>query len=183
VRIRTLCTLAAAAIAVFGSTTGVLAEEVSIAAFFGEYEGQSITSTDEGLSVRDLSVVIKERKDGFNLEWTTITVNVDGMNKRKSYDIDFRSTPRDDIYASEMRRDKFGGQVPLNPLKGDPYVWARQEGGTLTVYAMVITEDGSYEMQQYDRKLTEDGLDLAFSRIRDGEQLKVIKGTLKRVGD
>ena len=81
-------------------------------------------------------------------------------------------------FSAPVRRLK-----TLNPLKGDPYVWARQEGGTLTVYAMVITEDGSYEMQQYDRKLTEDGLDLAFSRIRDGEQLKVIKGTLKRVGD
>ncbi|MDP6806002.1 MAG: hypothetical protein QF902_11850 [Rhodospirillales bacterium] len=48
---------------------------------------------------------------------------------------------------------------------------------------MVITEDGSYEMQQYDRTLTEDGLALAFSRIRDGKQLKDIKGELKRVGD
>ena len=182
-KVRILPTLAVAAIAAFGATTGVLAEEVSISSFFGEYVGQSITSTDEGLRVRDLSVEIKERKDGFTIEWTTITVHVDGKNKRKSYDIDFRSTPRDDIYASEMRRDKFGGQVPLNPLKGDPYVWARQEGGTLTVYAMVITEDGSYEMQQYDRTLTEDGLDLAFSRVRDGEQLKLIKGTLKRVGD
>ena len=182
-KIRILPTLAVAAIAAFGATTGVLAEEVSISSFFGEYVGQSITSTDEGLSVRDLSVEIKERKDGFTIEWTTITVNVDGKNKRKSYDINFRATPRDDIYASEMRRDKFGGQVPLNPLKGDPYVWARQEGKTLTVYAMVITEDGSYEMQQYDRTLTEDGLDLAFSRVRDGGQLKLIKGTLKRVGD
>ena len=135
-KIRILPTLAVAAIAAFGATTGVLAEEVSISSFFGEYVGQSITSTDEGLSVRDLSVEIKERKDGFTIEWTTITVNVDGKNKRKSYDINFRATPRDDIYASEMRRDKFGGQVPLNPLKGDPYVWARQEGKTLTVYAI-----------------------------------------------
>jgi hypothetical protein len=36
-------------------------------------------------------------------------------------------------------------------------------------------------MQVYDRTLTETGLDLTFSPIRDGEQLKLIKGTLKKV--
>ncbi|MDP6806001.1 MAG: hypothetical protein QF902_11845 [Rhodospirillales bacterium] len=109
-RIRTLRTLAiVAAIAAFGGTTDAPADEAEIAAFFGDYVGHSITSTEEGLTVRDLSAAIKKRKDGFTLEWTTITVNVDGKNKRKSYEINFRSTPRDDIHASEMRRDKFGG--------------------------------------------------------------------------
>ena len=46
---------------------------------------------------------------------------------------------------------------------------------------MMVTGDGGYEMQVYDRTLTATGLDLTFSRIRDGEQFKLIKGALTKV--
>jgi hypothetical protein len=36
-------------------------------------------------------------------------------------------------------------------------------------------------MQVYARTLTDTGLDLTFSRIHDGEKLKLIMGTLKKV--
>ena len=157
------------------------AQNKPISAFIGEYEGRSISSTEGGLSKRDLSVSIQSKGKGFTLKWTTVTHKADGTTKTKSYDIDFRPSGRQSIFASAMRRDKFGGAVPLDPLRGDPYVWARIHGATLTVHALLITEDGSYEMQTYDRTLSETGLDLSFLRIRGGERLKLIKGVLEKV--
>ena len=135
----------------------------------------------QGLSKRDLSVSIQPKDKGFTLKWTTVTHKKAGKAKRKAYSIDFRPSARPTIFASAMRRNKFGGSVPLDPLKGEPYVWGRLHGSTLTVHALMITDDGGYEIQVYERTLTETGLDLTFSRIRDGEQLKLIKGTLKKV--
>ena len=155
------------------------AEGAPIEAFFGRYTGHAISSTEEGLSKRDLNVRIKDAGGGkFSVDWMTFTRRSDGRRKRKSYSITFRPTPRQDIFASAMGRDMFGNAVPLDPMKGDPYVWARIKGETLTVYALIITDEGSYELQVYDRTLTEQGLDLRFQRFRDGEKLRLITGTL-----
>ncbi len=157
----------------------VRAEGVPIEAFFGRYTGQAISSTEDGLSKRDLNVRIKDAGGGrFTVDWMTFTRKSDGRRKRKSYSITFRATPREDIFASAMGRDMFGNAVPLDPMKGDPYVWARIKGKTLTVYALIVTDEGGYEMQVYDRTLTEQGLDLRFERFRDGQKLRLITGTL-----
>ena len=168
-------------VAITSSAAPGRAQDKPFSAFFGEYEGRSISSTEQGLSKRDLSVSIQPKGKGFNLKWTTITHKAGGKVKRKAYSIDFRPSRRPNVFASAMRTNKFGGSVPLDPLKGEPYVWGRLRGSTLTVQALMITDEGGYEMQVYERTLTETGLDLTFSRIRDGEQLKLIKGTLKKV--
>ncbi|MDP6787575.1 MAG: hypothetical protein QGI13_10655 [Rhodospirillales bacterium] len=175
--IRALLILAAIA----WSATPGQAQDKPFSAFFGEYEGKSISSTEQGLSKRDLSVSIKSKGKGFTLKWTTVTHKPGGKAKRKAYSIDFRPSGRENIFASAMRKNKFGASIPLDPLKGEPYVWGRLHGSTLTVHAMMVTEDGGYEMQVYDRTLTATGLDLTFSRIRDGERFKLIKGTLTKV--
>src|SRR5581483_11801608 len=72
-------------------------------------------------------------------------------------------------------------RVPLDPLRGDPYVWARIQGATLTVSALLITDDGGYEVHVYDRTLIAGGLLLEHSRVRDGAVLQTVTGTLKRV--
>ena len=79
-----------------------------------------------------------------------------------------------------MRTNVFGQAVPLDPLKGDPYVWARIEGDALRVHALIIRQDGGYELQIYNRVLTTTGLELSYSRIRDGEVLRTVDGTLIR---
>ncbi|MTI10479.1 hypothetical protein [Curvivirga aplysinae] len=89
---------------------------------------------------------------------------------------------RDGVYGSAMRKNLFGKWEPLNPMKGDPYIWAKIDNDTFIVYAMIITEDGGYEMQQYNRRIIDDKtMELVFNRIRDGEKLRTIKGFLKRV--
>jgi hypothetical protein len=161
---------------------GAYATEVPIEAFCGEYTGHSISSTEGDLSERDLSVSVSDCGEGFTLAWTTVTKKAGGRIKRKSYSIDFRPSGRPSIYASAMRNNLFGKKIPLDPLNGDPYMWARLSGRILTIFALLITDNGGYEMQIYDRALTEAGMDLRFSRSRDGRQLKLITGTLVRSG-
>jgi hypothetical protein len=79
-----------------------------------------------------------------------------------------------------MHRDTFGHAEPLDPLKGEPYVWAGISGPTLTVHALLITNDGGYEIQVYRRTLTADGMALTFSRNRNGRELKTVYGVLGR---
>jgi hypothetical protein len=131
--------------AIAWSAAPAQAQDKRISAFFGEYEGNSISSTEQGLSKRYLSVSIQPKDEGFTLKWTTITYKKAGEAKPKAYSIDFRSSARPNIFASEMRKNKFSGSVPLDPLKGEPCVWGRLHGSSLTVHALMITNDGSYE--------------------------------------
>jgi hypothetical protein len=152
--------------------------------FFGTYAGRSINTVEQGLSERDLAVSIKPHKDrGFTIEWTTLIRHNNADWSRKTYTINFGPTTRPGIYGSQMRSNMFGGAVPLDPLEGQPYVWARVEGDTMTVYALIIREDGGYEIQTFDRTWTPKGLDLKFTRFRDGEPLKLITGKLERTGN
>jgi hypothetical protein len=112
--IRALLVLTAVAL----SAAPVQAQDKPFSAFFGEYEGSSISSTEQGLSKRDLSVSIQPKGNGFTLKWTTITHKADGKAKRKSYSIDFRPSGRANIFASAMRRNKFGASIPLRSAEG-----------------------------------------------------------------
>jgi len=148
--------------------------------FIGEFKGK-YTSDDGGVeNSRDLSVSIHEINDGFNISWKTTTFKKK-KPKTKSYSIDFIETHREHIYKAAQKKNVFGGREPLDPMKGEPYGWARIDGPKLTVYALVITENGGYEMQTFDRILLGDNnLHLKFSRIRDGETMKTIDANLQR---
>ena len=148
--------------------------------FFGEYLGEGISNENDDLTKRDLRVEIKPSRDGFILTWVSVTHKNNGELNRKSYTVHFKPKGKSGLYGSAMRTDMFGNQVPMDPLKGEPYVWARISGDTLFVYAMLITDEGGYEMQVYERTLTPDGMDLTYSRVRDGEVLRTVRGTLKR---
>ncbi len=158
-------------------------QDISIDEFFGRYRGSSISENGEGLSVRDIGVAIRAKGKGFTIDWNTITHKTNGKTKNKQYSIDFTPTGRKNIFASAMKTNKFGSRIPLDPLKGEPYVWARIEDNTLTVYALLITDEGDYEIQTYNRTLTKDGMKLEFLRIFDGKELKKITGSLTRTGD
>ena len=149
-------------------------------AFVGEYVGRSLQAPNEPLSPRDLNIKISRRgENGFTLEWTTLIRDRSGQ-RRQSYSIDFSPSERAGIFSSAMHRDTFGHSEPLDPLKGEPYVWANISGPTLTVHALMITEDGGYEIQVYRRTLTASGMALEFSRNRNGQELKTVYGVLAR---
>ena len=57
------------------------------------------------------------------------------------------------------------------------------QGDELTVYGFLVTDDGSFEMQVYNRTLTEFGMDLTFTRQRKDGVFRRISGTLRRVAE
>lgn len=148
--------------------------------FIGKFAGKIVTEDGGVEQPRDMSVEIKESKGGFNVSWKTTTFKHDEP-KTKSYSIDFVESEREHIYKAAQKKNVFGGREPLDPLKGDAYAWARIDGPKLTIYALLITDKGGFEMQTYDRILLGDNnLHLKFSRIRDGETLKTIDTNLYR---
>ena len=149
--------------------------------FFGDYEGEAISDNNGELRKRDLRVKISATENGFTVNWISVTKKASGKLKRKEYSIDFHPTKRKNIFRSGERKDMFGNAVPLDPMDGDPYVWARIHEDTLKVFALHVLEDGGYEMQTYARRRIPDGLSLKYSRVRDGEILSTVTGTLLEV--
>lgn len=160
----------------------ILAADKDIGAFFGTYAGGTIRRGPAAVSPRDLQVTIRATEDGFNVSWQTAIYDQAGETRQKSYSINFRPTERPGIFSSQMRPNKFGSMVPHDPFKGDPFIWARLIGDTLTVYALHITDKGGYEMQVYDRTLTPEGMMVHFTRLREGQLILDIEGLLHRVG-
>lgn len=148
--------------------------------FVGTYEGQYVSPDGDPKKNRDLSVEIKDISDGFNVSWETVTYRKDEP-KSKSYSIDFIETDRPHIYVAAQKKNLFGGRDPLDPMKGEPYAWARIIDNHLTVHMLLVTHEGGYEMLTYDRILTDpNNLLVRFTRIEDGELAKTIEANCVR---
>ena len=164
--------------ACFGLSGNIYAAEFT--KFIGDYSGSAQVEDGGQSSRRDMSVRIAEIDGGFQVNWKSISHKPDGRIKEKEYTIGFRPTRRPGIYSSAMGVDVFGNAVPLDPMKGDPYVWGRIIGDTLTVFSLFIDQNGGYEMQQYNRTLSPGGLQLEYERIRNGKKLKTISVLLQK---
>ena len=174
--------LATATLSIALAWAGAAHAEGGIEKFFGTFAGKGVAHHQEGeASERDMSVQIQPAEKGFTLEWTTVTGRAEGTPKSKNYRIRFLPTERDNVYSSGMRTNMFGRAVPMDPLKGDPYVWAIVQDDVLKVYVMEITEAFGYEMQVYERRLTEGGMTVKFSRVRNGERMRDVEADLVRV--
>ena len=155
--------------------------QAQVERFVGSYEGSADVISADGSSIpRDMSVEIEETKEGFTVSWTSTTYRSDGSSKQKSYTIGFVPSDRDGIFAAAMRRNVFGHNVQMDPMKGEPYVWARIEGDTLSVFSIFVTEKGGYDIQQFDRTLADGGLRLDFKSLTDGAVKRSVSTFLKR---
>lgn len=148
--------------------------------FEGSYAGQTEFEVNGETQKRDLSTTIESSRKGFTITWTSVTYKSDGRTKEKTYTIEFLPSERDNIYQAAMKSNLFGKAVPLNPMAGEPFVWARVEGDTFSVYSLFINEVGEYEIQEFHRTLVEEGLDLVFLRVRNGAPEREIRATLIR---
>nr|WP_245626790.1 hypothetical protein [Aestuariivita boseongensis] len=147
-----------------------LAQDAVLDAFEGYYSGSAEVVRSDGTSAnRDMSVEIAKTKSGFSVAWSTTSVRADGSINEKDYLIEFVPSERDGVYSAAMERNVFGHEVQLDPMKGEPFVWARIKDATLTVFSLFVDEAGDYELQQFDRTLVEGGLQLAFRVVRNGE--------------
>lgn len=173
-----LAALFALGIAVLAAAGPVRAD---IVPFIGDYSGNAEVMQADGTKLpRDMSVKINKTEAGFAVTWTSVTYRASGKVSEKSYSIDFVPSGRGDVYAAAQKKNVFGHEVQLDPMKGEPYVWARIDGKTLTVYSLFVDTNGGYSLQQYDRTLTEVGLKLHFQNIRDGEIQRAVETFLTR---
>ena len=169
--------IAVAAVLLIAATT----VQAQVDRFVGSYEGSAeVAAADGSKQMRDMSVEIAETREGFKVEWSTVTYRKDGSAKEKSYAIEFVPSDRGDVYASAMKRNVFGHDVQLDPMKGEPYVWSRFNGDTLSVYSLFVAEDGGYEIQQFDRTVVEGGLNLDYKSVRNGQIQKTVSTFLSR---
>ncbi|HWC02533.1 MAG TPA: hypothetical protein VHF87_07165 [Methylomirabilota bacterium] len=149
--------------------------------FFGTYVGEAISESGDELDKRDINAEVTSQGKGFKVKFTVVVKRGKDKPRRDEYTIVFTPSRRTGIYSSAMRTDVFGNAVPLDPIAGDPYMWARLDGDKFWRYALFVTETGGYEMQTYEYTLVPGGLALRYSRIRDGEVLRTVTGKLKKV--
>lgn len=149
--------------------------------FEGSYVGSAQFIYEGEFQRRDMSTKISTTKSGFIVTWTSVSYKNDGRTKSKTYTIEFMPSGRKNVYKSAMAKSLFGQDTPLDPLKGEPFVWARLEGDTLSVFSLFIDEVGEYEVQEFHRTLVDVGLDLVFRRIHSTAIEKEIRTILIRV--
>ena len=92
--------------------------------------------------------------------------------RRREATLTFRPSDRADIYEATASE---------SPLDGGVMSWARIDGNTLSIYQMTLNDTGGYELTSYDRTLTGTGMELAFRRLRDGDEVRTVTARLIKI--
>jgi hypothetical protein len=134
---------------------------------------------------RDMDIVIRPyHEDGFMIEWVNVTL-IDGRRdlpgvERRVQRVLFEPADDRNFYIEVEEGNPFREREETRPMRGDPVRWATLDGNRLHVYAFVVGEEGTYELQVYDRVLTDKGIDIDFQRIVDDVVVRRISGTTAR---
>lgn len=153
-----------------------LAADLSIDAFVGTFKGSGIASSANSIyapeTARDMDVQIRRVGNGFAVTWTTVLREEDGTVKRKTETLSFEPDGADGLYRTSERPNAFteGGLA-----------WARIKEQTLDIHILGIDAEGRYNLQHYARTLSGRGMELEYTRNRDGAQSRVVRGLLVKV--
>ena len=156
------------------------AADLNIKAFYGTFQGGGIANNEDslyfGVTARDFDVAIEPAGSGFSITWTSvIRSGGDPKNpdvRRKTTKRTFQPTPKQAVWKAMESRE---------PVTDGELCWARLRGNTLSVYLMVVRDDGAYEIQKYDRSIVPSGMEMEFTRTRDGDKVRRVKGRLVKV--
>ncbi|MGH6901991.1 MAG: hypothetical protein ACREIR_04560 [Geminicoccaceae bacterium] len=159
----------------------------SLEPFFGSYVGiAEVTDLRKGeVRGRDMDIVIEPyREGGFRIQWVNVTL-VDGQRavpgvERRVQTVLFEPAEDRAFFTEVQESNPFRERAETRPMRGDPVRWASLDDQGLHVYSFVVLADGRYELQIYDRRLTDIGIDIRFQRIVDGEVMRRITGTTAR---
>lgn len=160
----------------------------SLEPFFGTYVGVAeVQDLRDGGDVRqrDMDIVIEPyKRGGFKIHWVNVSL-VDGKRavpgvERRVQTVLFEPAEDRSFFVEVEETNPFRERGQTRPMRGDPVRWASLDDQGLHVYSFVVLEDGRYELQVYDRALTDIGIDIRFQRIVDGELVREITGTTAR---
>lgn len=157
------------------------AQNSRLDAFFGGYAGTAVAQNRDSeyfnVTVRDLDFSIEGHGEGgFKLSWTTITRH-HGTPRNPEEE---RNTAELTFEPVDGRDGVFRASSSGNPLDSDYLSWARIEGQTLTVYVMTIDENGVYQVASWARTLVAGGMQILFTRVSDGDQVRTVNGRALR---
>jgi hypothetical protein len=155
--------------------------------FFGTYVGVAEVKDVRGGDIRqrDMDIVIEPYKQGgFRIHWVNVSL-VDGKRavpgvERRVQTVLFEPAEDRGFFVEVADSSPFRERGEMQPMGGDPVRWASLDEEGLHVYSFMVLEDGRYELQIYDRTLTDIGLDIRFQRIVDGELVREVTGTTAR---
>jgi hypothetical protein len=156
--------------------TAAAQQTVTIDAYVGVWKGSGIASGESGYfldeTVRDLDVTIRKASNGFTVDWVTVLrKGPEGAREieRKETSITFVPAGRPGLYRAASGGDLFGEEG---------LTWARLNKQTMSVYRLVLDDDGALDLSRYDRTLLGGGMQLEFSRQRGGEVVRSVTGRL-----
>ncbi len=180
-RQRTFVGLLVAAVTLIAASN-VRAQDMNIAAFFGNWQGNAISESDISvhfkLTSRDIGVTVKSSSDGFTLSWNTVQRQRGDPNNPKE---ELKAT---NIQFKSVRQGVWRGTDTRDPLTaGQPYAWAYIKKNRLLVNVLQIYPDGTHEIQVYTRTLTGGFMLLEFTRIVEGKQVRTAKGRLVKISN
>jgi hypothetical protein len=163
----------------------IQAAGLPISAFFGTFSGGGVAQNDDSVyfavTARDFDVVIRPDKaapNGFRVTWTSVIRRGGDPSRPK---IRRKSTTR--VFVPTGRPGIFRDTSSADPVSGKEMGWARIKDQSLIVYQMVIDDDGAYELQRYERTLSGLGMQLSFTRLRDGERVRRVTGRLVKTAN
>jgi len=160
-------------------------QDAAIEEFFGSFVGNA--KIEDENEFRDIIVAIEPTHKGFSIYTSTVIRKgplraVPGV-KWRSETQRFVASDTPHVYEPMLRESMFAQRRTPDLLSGDTVAWASIRGRTLGVYAMSLLEDGHYELRVYERTLTDLGMDLTFTRYRDGVAVRRLVGILARAGE
>jgi hypothetical protein len=150
-----------------------------ISYFFGAFQGSTKVVSGAGAGTTDASgrmsrVVTAAAGTGFTITWSTLYIddeNPSDVKIKDSTEITFDATDSPTLFKQKGAPELFSGK---------PHYWARIEGNTLHVSALVLDADGTYDVTHYARTLDGDSMRLEFTRFKDGQLQREVSGTLTR---
>lgn len=158
------------------------AAAVDIAAFYGQWRGtakaQSETDEDFSTTNRDVAVTINPTDTGgFVLSWSTLQRQKGDpkapLEVMKSTSVDF---------VPSANPGRWRSKADVDPYRGGIVYWARLERDMLVVSSFTIDGDGKPELHTYRRRVTGDEMRLDFSNVKDGQVIRQVAGSLRRMG-
>jgi hypothetical protein len=161
----------------FLATDGAQAEDQSLEAFFGRFEGSGMTRNPNvahwGFMDRDMDVEIGPEDDGFYVAWTTVfrKAFIDEETRRNSTRVTFTPSGRPGIFLAKEASEQVAEGLS----------WASIGRNVLSVRILAIQDDGTYVVQTYHRSLTDGGLALFFLSDEDGQTIRMVNARLNKV--
>jgi len=156
--------------------------------FLGNYVGQATVEdlVTGNISMRHLDIeVVPNRQDGLRIDWITVEL-VNGKRdqpgvKRWSQTALFAPSDGNNFLVDVGEISVFRERQEAIVIEGDPIRWSRIDGDILHTFSFAVLEDGRYELQLYQRILTDFGMDIHFERIVDGKTVRRVIGSTARV--